>query len=149
MTSDAAHDATQFTGGCLCGAVRYRAWASPVRGVICHCAMCRRHSGAPALAFVHFPADAFEWTDGAPAWYASSPFAQRAFCAQCGSTLGMREDVLHDRVQVCVGSLDTPARVRIDDHVWTRSRVSWFDVRDALPRFHTSSNAVPTRAAES
>ncbi|MEE8456169.1 MAG: GFA family protein, partial [Limibaculum sp.] len=36
---------TVFEGGCLCGAVRYRATARPLRCVICHCADCRKHSG--------------------------------------------------------------------------------------------------------
>jgi len=50
-------DTAKFEGGCLCGAVRYRAIAAPIRAVICHCSMCRKHSGAPVLAFVHFPID--------------------------------------------------------------------------------------------
>ncbi|MFC3813622.1 GFA family protein [Lysobacter sp. GCM10012299] len=139
---------TIYQGGCLCGAVRYRASAEPLRGVICHCQACRRHSGAPALAFVHFPIESFQWTGAQPSWFRSSQFAQRAFCATCGSTLGMREEVLAERVQVSVGSLDEPERVRIDDHVWTQSRVPWFDTRDALPRFATSSNAVPSLAEQ-
>lgn len=136
-----------FEGGCLCGRLRYRASAAPLRGVICHCSMCRRHSGAPALAFVHFPSASFRWLAGSPSWYRSSEHAERGFCATCGSTLGMREDVLGDRVQVCIGSLDEPDRVRIDDHVWTRQRVSWFEIQDALPRFAASSSAVPSDAA--
>ncbi|HEY5802611.1 MAG TPA: GFA family protein [Lysobacter sp.] len=135
-----------FEGGCLCGAVRYRADAEPLRGVICHCRTCRRHSGAPALAFVHFPIGSFAWTAQPPSWFRSSQFAQRAFCPTCGSTLGMREDVLDDRVQVSVGSLDDPAHAPIDDHVWTQSRLPWFDTRDELPRFATSSTAVPSLA---
>ena len=43
-----------WTGGCLCGRLRYRADAEPVRAVICHCSICRRVSGAPMLCFVHF-----------------------------------------------------------------------------------------------
>lgn len=135
-----------FEGGCLCGAIRYRATAAPLRGVICHCAMCRRHSGAPALAFVHFPGAAFAWVAGEPHWYRSSAHAERGFCASCGSTLGMREDVLRDRVQVCIGSLDEPQRMRIDDHVWTRQQLPWFRIDDALPRFAESSTAVPSDA---
>jgi len=135
-----------FEGGCLCGEVRYRATAEPLRGVICHCAMCRRHSGAPALAFVHFPLDAFQWLGAMPSWFQSSSNAACGFCSRCGSTLAMREDVLADRVQVCVGTLDEPSRVRIDDHVWTRSRVSWFDTCDDLPRFERSSTAVASLA---
>lgn len=137
-----------FEGGCLCGAVRYRATATPVRGVICHCPMCRRHSGAPALAFVHFPAPAFTWTRGAPTLYQSSGFAQRGFCSTCGSTLSMHEEVLADRMLIAVGSLDEPERARIDDHVWTKDQIPWFQIADKLPRFHTNSAAVATRAHE-
>src|SRR5688572_23696473 len=133
---------TPFDGGCLCGAVRYRAVAAPLRGVICHCPMCRKHSGAPALAFVHFAAQDFTWVRGTPTRYRSSEFAERGFCSHCGSTLSMHEEVLAQRVQIAVGSLDDPARVRIDDHVWIRSRIPWFDVADDLPRFDASSSAV-------
>jgi hypothetical protein len=137
-----------FEGGCLCGAVRYRATAAPVRGVICHCSMCRRHSGAPVLAFVHFTRGSFAWTGREPQRYRSSRYAERGFCAQCGSTVSMHEDVLADRVQICVGSLDDPGRVRIDDHVWTSERIAWFDVKDELPRHARSSTAVPSKATE-
>lgn len=142
-------DATIFEGGCLCGAIRYRASSAPIRGVICHCATCRRHSGAPALAFVHFRAEDFAWLHRAPARYRSSAFAERGFCPACGSTLSMHEDVLADRVQIAAGSLDEPQRARIDDHVWTRQQLPWFRIDDTLPRFPTSSTAVPTRASGS
>lgn len=133
-------------GGCLCGAIRYRATSAPIRGVICHCPMCRRHSGAPALAFVHFRAADFAWLHGEPARWRSSPAAERGFCARCGSTLSMHERVLADRVQIAAGSLDAPERVRIDDHVWTRHQLPWLAIDDALPRFPGSSSAVPSDA---
>ena len=139
-------ETTPFEGGCLCGAIRYRATSAPVRGVICHCSMCRRHSGAPVLAFVHFRCQDFMWVRGEPARYRSSTFAERGFCPRCGSTLSMHEEVLADRVQVAVGSLDQPERVSIVDHVWTQERIPWFQINDALPRFPTRSSAVPTRA---
>jgi hypothetical protein len=110
--------------------------------------MCRKHSGAPALAFVHFAVQDFTWLRGAPTRYRSSEFAERGFCVKCGSTLSMHEEVLAERVQIAVGSLDDPGRVRIDDHVWTKDRIPWFDVADNLPRFSTSSSAVETKAAE-
>lgn len=135
-----------FEGGCLCGAIRYKATAAPVRGVICHCSMCRKHSGAPILAFVHFPRDAFTWVKGEPSRYRSSQYAERGFCSKCGSTLSMHEEVLEDRVQVTLGSLDEPDRAKIDDHVWTGERISWFDVKDDLPRYRKDSPASPSKA---
>jgi hypothetical protein len=137
---------TPFEGGCLCGAVRYRATVAPIRGVLCHCPMCRRHSGAPVLAFVHFPVADFTWLRGQPKLYRSSEFAQRGFCANCGSTLSMHEEVLADRMLIAVGSLDEPNRARIDDHVWTKDQVSWLRIDDGLPRFSTNSSRVPTQA---
>lgn len=138
--------AGEWTGGCLCGAVRYRATADPVRAVICHCEMCRKVSGAPLLAFVHFPAGAFEWTEGAPSYYRSSAEAERGFCPTCGSTVSMKETVLGDRVQVSLGTLERAGDVTPDDHVWTRSQLSWLHIDDRLERYPRNSPAVPSLA---
>jgi hypothetical protein len=129
--------------------VRYRAEADPLRAVNCHCGMCRKVSGAAFLTFVHFPLAGFAWTSGEPTRYRSSADAERGFCARCGSTLDMREEVLPDRVQVTLGSLDQPGAVRPDDHVWTQSQLPWLRVVDDLPRFAGSSSAVPSRAPAS
>lgn len=137
-----------FEGGCLCGAIRYRAISRPTRGVICHCSMCRKHSGAPALAFFHFPVEGFTWIKGRPTRYRSSQFAERGFCANCGSTMTMHEEVLGDRVQVTVGSLDEPQRVQPNDHVWTQDQLPWFQIADELPRFAQSSSAVASKASD-
>ncbi len=122
-----------FEGGCLCGDIRYRSTGPPLRGVICHCSMCRKHTGSLIMACVHFPIGAFTWLGPEPTRYQSSEYAGREFCPRCGSTLSVHEDVL-------------PDRVRIDDHVWTREKVSWFEIGDDLPRFEKSSTAVPTKA---
>jgi hypothetical protein len=137
-----------WTGGCLCGAIRYRATAAPLRALLCHCETCRRVSGSAFLGFVHFPKAEFAWQSREPARYRSSAYAERGFCPDCGSTLSMHEEVLDDRVQVTLGSLDRPQDVRPDDHVWTRSQLPWLEVADALPRFRRSSDAVPSRALD-
>ena len=58
----------------------------------------------------------------------------------------MHEEVLEDRVQVALGSLDEPERVRPDDHVWTEDQLAWLNISDGLHRFRRSSNVVPTKA---
>lgn len=100
------------------------------------------------LAFVHFPVAAFTWLTQEPSRYESSRYATRGFCPDCGSTLSMHEAVLGDRVQVTLGSLDCPQRVRPQDHVWVRSRIPWFEVADDLPRFERSSTAVASQAED-
>ena len=60
----------------------------------------------------------------------------------------MHEEVLGDRVQVALGSLDKPQLVRPNDHVWTQDQLPWFEVEDKLHRFRQNSSAVPTKAVD-
>jgi hypothetical protein len=75
-----------ITGGCLCGAVRFTAEHADTEIHACHCRMCRRWSGGgpfiPALATgVQFA------SEDQLRRYASSDWAERGFCATCGTTL--------------------------------------------------------------
>jgi hypothetical protein len=74
-----------FEGGCVCGAVRWRATGEPLYAYHCHCRMCQRQSGAAFLTGVTFPFDAVNWLKGEPHLYRSSENAKRGFCSQCGS----------------------------------------------------------------
>jgi hypothetical protein len=124
-----------FEGGCLCGAVRYRISAEPSHADYCHCRMCQRATGAPVVPWLTVASEAFAWTTGEPAVYPSSPKAERLFCPVCGTQLVFREPAEPDQVDVTVASLDEPAAVRPGHHIWTTSRISWFDTADDLPRY--------------
>ena len=73
-----------LTGHCLCGAVTICVSGAHVPSPgACHCRMCQRWSGG---LFLCFNADAKGVTvEGPVARYASSDFAERAFCSVCGS----------------------------------------------------------------
>ena len=74
-------------GQCLCGAVHLKAFAA--RAVeACHCGMCRRWGGGPALS-VHCTAPEFAGSEHIKV-FSSSDWAERAFCANCGSHLYYR-----------------------------------------------------------
>ncbi|MFX0546010.1 GFA family protein [Roseovarius sp. S1116L3] len=77
-------------GQCLCGAVRVTVTGvyDPAIGA-CHCRMCQQWSGG---LFACFSAGAEAVTVTGPITrHASSSFAERAFCATCGSHLWMRD----------------------------------------------------------
>jgi hypothetical protein len=57
-------DVEEHTGGCLCGAVRYRAAGAPDWVAHCHCRSCRRHCGAAMLTFAGYTRDRIVWTEG-------------------------------------------------------------------------------------
>jgi hypothetical protein len=52
----------EWTGGCLCGDVRYRATGEAEWVGNCHCTICRKVSGAAFGTMAVFSNDAFERT---------------------------------------------------------------------------------------
>ncbi len=87
--------------------MRYRAHALLDNAHVCHCRMCQKSVGGPFAALVAAPLDAFEWTRGTPAEFASSALAARGFCAACGTPLYYRgEGSAH--LGLTIGSLDDP-----------------------------------------
>ena len=84
--------AASLTGHCLCGAVTIRVeGAHDPRVGACHCRMCQRWSGG---LFLCFTAPAASVTvEGPVARFRSSSFAERAFCATCGSHLWFNDVV--------------------------------------------------------
>ncbi len=130
---------TPITGGCLCGAVRYEAGEAPLRTAYCHCRMCQKAGGAPFAVGVFFRSEAFRITRGEAKFYKSSDFAERGFCATCGSRLIYRA-CGDPFVSVEVGSLDRPGDVTPEYHTGVESRVPWLTVDDDLPRLRTDDN---------
>jgi hypothetical protein len=85
--------AADLTGGCLCGAVRYRLAGTPFDAGWCHCRTCQINSGSPAMAFAKVLSDDFVIESGGERIrrYASSAVAERWFCDHCGTPLLVRD----------------------------------------------------------
>jgi hypothetical protein len=126
---------TALEGGCLCGAIRYRLASPPFDAGYCHCTLCRRASGAPALAFATVPIGDLQWLRGEPAQHRSSGFGARGFCRDCGTPLMMRVDHQPDTIDFTIATLDQPGAIAPGFHIWRRSRIDWFETDDDLPRF--------------
>ncbi|MBW2529311.1 MAG: GFA family protein [Deltaproteobacteria bacterium] len=76
------------TGKCLCGAVSYTAKEVESMMAACHCGMCRRWTGGP---FLSITAKDVAWTgEDKIKTFTSSPWAERGFCSECGTTLFYR-----------------------------------------------------------
>jgi hypothetical protein len=125
-------------GGCLCGAVRYRAIGTPLRVNHCHCRMCLKATGAAVATWATFPRNRVSFTRGAPTIRRSSEIAVRGFCASCGSALLWQADTAPDTIDLTAGTLDDPGRVRPLEHLWTESAVGWLHIEDGLPRYPRS-----------
>ena len=126
------------TGGCQCGAVRYALLAEPYGAHICHCRMCQKAFGGPFAPLAIIDLGDFEWTRGRPATFASSATVERGFCTDCGTPLTYRETTA-DRIDISLGSLDQPARVRPATQIGIEGRLSWFADLAGLPEKMTEA----------
>ena len=77
------------TGGCLCGAVRFRATPRGREFGVCHCGMCRRWSAGP-FACIECDGEVEFESSEALGVYRSSEWAERGLCQRCGSPLFYR-----------------------------------------------------------
>jgi hypothetical protein len=106
------------SGKCLCGAVTYQASGVDPKVGICHCGMCRRWVGGP---FVSVSAETITWSgDEHIKTFTSSPWAERAFCSTCGSSLFYRVTApgKHQGLVVLLfGTLDDPTGLTLE-HEW-------------------------------
>ena len=120
------------TGGCLCGAVRFKV-SGDVRAVVyCHCTQCRRQSG-------HFVAatrcrDDVLTIDGADnlTWFAASDAAKRGFCRRCGSLMFWKTGG-SDKTSIMAGGFDDPSGLTASHHIHVATKGEYYAIADGLP----------------
>src|SRR4051812_39369969 len=102
----------KFTGGCLCGALRYEAEGEPMFTGYCWCDDCQKASGSGFAPFMGFPASVVKITGAARSHahkLSDGREAVRNTCASCGSLVfgGIYgKDAMHT---IYAGTLDDPS----------------------------------------
>jgi hypothetical protein len=124
-------------GSCLCGAVRYELTESPEWAHNCHCARCRKATGASFASNLIVPLEALRYTAGTELLRSfKPPEAERfthTFCTLCGSTLPFENPARRSAV-VPMGSLDDDPGCRPRAHIFVDSRAPWDTITDDLPQ---------------
>jgi hypothetical protein len=128
------------TGGCLCGEIRYRVTEPALDTNFCHCRMCQKFSGAPVTVGSTYSVSAVQFTKGEPRYFKSSPFAERGFCVNCGSSLTYRPLTPYvtpawaNWILIYTGSLDNPVPNVPTWHLGVESQMPWVDIQHARKR---------------
>lgn len=120
-----------LSGGCQCGAVRFRVEGKPGRASICHCRMCQKAFAGPFGALVTVNLADLSWTRGRPAHFQSSDQVRRGFCASCGTPLTF--DYSIDRIDLAIFTFDDPSAVAPVVQLARESRAGWIDHVAELP----------------
>ncbi|WP_439815615.1 GFA family protein [Zavarzinia sp. CC-PAN008] len=128
-----------FTGGCMCGKVRYRVDAEPMMFAFCHCRECRYVSGGEPASVVVVPREAFHITAGEVRNYRSQAksgnFVTRKFCPDCGTPLFSDVEAMPAIWVVKAGSMDDDSWLTPALTVWTDTAAPWAHRPAGLPEF--------------
>ncbi len=135
-----AGGALSLRGGCQCGAVRYAARVENNDAYYCHCRMCQKAFGNLYGSFFAVDRRDVAWERGEPAYYQSSGIARRGFCRECGTPLTFEYVDAERKMDLTVGSLDEPGRMRPVGHFGSESIVEPFFTDDGLPRERTEDS---------
>jgi hypothetical protein len=136
-----------LSGACPCGALRFELGAV-FDCRYCHCAHCRRTSGAPfTVAAVVRPAD-FHLAAGSLAASRRGDKGVEQRCASCRAEVAFEfETSLGTFLSVPVGLLDDPDACPPRYHQWFSQRLHWMHVHDSLPKY-ADERVPPPQAVE-
>lgn len=122
----------EYTGGCRCGAVRYRLRGEPFKAGLCHCTDCRRETGSAFLYYADWLPDQITVTG------AYQTYEGRSFCPHCGSALFHLGEV---QAEIAVGSLDeAPAALIPLREGWIKRREPWLGAVSGAQQFREDSD---------
>jgi len=126
------------TGGCACGAIRFKITA-PFMGVgACHCTDCQKGSGGGPNYAALAPNDAFVVTKGEAKIYVgradSGAETRRAFCPDCGTPL-WSTPAGAPFTPVKIGALDDSSDLTPALHLYVSSAPSWHLMQEGAPQF--------------
>jgi len=121
-------------GSCLCGQVTFEASEFSQKAAACHCTMCRKFHGAPFAVLVQV--DYFQYLSGADSVKEFKALNEtvRAFCEHCGSSIGFRAAGAAEKdFEVAVACFDEEIPIKIDVHVFTAYKASWYEPDKNIP----------------
>jgi hypothetical protein len=132
------------TGGCICGAVRYRVAADPVVTRICWCRLCQYLGAGGGTVNVCFPTEAFA-VEGELSDFRSiadsGNVMHRLFCPVCGTPVISKAESRPHLTFVRAGTLDDPEVARPAMTIWTAEAPSWACIADDIPRLEGQAPA--------
>jgi len=127
----------RYTGGCQCGAVRFRVEGALANVSICHCRMCQKAFGNFYAPLATVPEGGLEWSRGEPSWWRSSNHVERGFCARCGTPLAFRAP---DGIGLAIGAFDHPEEVAPTVQWGVEAKLPYVDALSRLPAEATEAD---------
>jgi hypothetical protein len=140
-------------GGCACGQIRYRLLVRPLFVHCCHCHDCQRQTGSAFVLNALIETDRLEILRGRTALSEMPTDSGKphhvARCPGCGTAVWSHYGGIDKLTFVRVGTLDDPAVVPPDVHIYARSRLPWVILPPNVPVFDAYYDSKTLWPAES
>jgi hypothetical protein len=128
-----------LTGGCQCGAIRFRVEGDLKDASVCHCRMCQKAFGAFFAPLVNTKNTTLTWTRGQPKHFASSNFVKRGFCENCGTPLSYEAP---DGVALSIAAFDQPEKIPPTVQFGIEGKIPYVDGIPSLPSLDTMADPI-------
>jgi hypothetical protein len=128
-----------LTGGCQCGAIRFRVEGELTDASVCHCRMCQKAFGAFFAPLVNTKGATLTWTRGQPKHFASSNFVKRGFCENCGTPLSYEAP---DGIALSIAAFDHPEKIPPTVQFGIEGKIPYVDGIPSLPSLDTMADSV-------
>jgi hypothetical protein len=127
-----------YTGGCQCGAVRFRIEGALGSPSICHCRMCQKALGNFFAPLVSVADRDLTWTRGEPKRFHSSNHVKRGFCAECGTPLTYEAP---DGIALAIGAFDEPEELAPTVQWGLEGKLPYLDNLFSLPGYTSEADS--------
>lgn len=119
------------TGHCLCGAVTFTAQEVDTHVHACHCSTCRNWTGGPMQA-AQVGSVSFQGEDKIKC-FASSEWAERGFCGECGTSLfyRLKEPEMY---MMATGCFDDAEQFSLAGEIYIDEKPGGYDFAGEHPR---------------
>ena len=126
------------TGGCQCGALRFKVEGPLGEASICHCRMCQKAFGGFYAPLVSVPETSrLVWTRGSLKHSQSSNHATRGFCADCGTPLTYEAP---DGIALAIGTFDDPSQIPPSIQFGVEAKLPYADSMAQIPERGTEDD---------
>ena len=130
----------KLEGGCACGTVRYQLLCAPMFVNCCHCRDCQRETGSAFVLNALIEADRVTLLSGNLEPVAVPTNSGRPHeihrCPSCKVAVWSVYGGAGPKLRfVRVGTLDDPAAVAPDVHIYVRSKLPWVALPEGVPSF--------------
>ena len=130
---------TEFTGGCLCGAIRYEVKGDLIRTLNCHCDDCRRATGSIFGTYVFVNESDVKILKGAPKTFEHPNDAgvtmTKQFCGNCGTHLFGKGSRAGGMIHIKVGTIDDASFVRPEMDLFVSKKLPFVRLSDETEHF--------------